>query len=212
MIACGTRSSPLRQARPAAVRAGVGWRVVFAALGLSIALGACSSPAVDARIEALGEEVPGVEPSEYHRAGQPCVLCHSTYEGASPAISVGGTIYAVKAAREEDLIPIENARVRITDSFGETREALTNCVGNFFLTKEDWSPAFPLSAEIEFTTPGSPGDAAKRVVMNTRISRDGSCAGCHSGPTSPTTPGWVFCAGSQPATPFLKPASCPVPP
>jgi hypothetical protein len=67
-----------------------------------------------------------------------------------------------------------------------------------------------LSAEIEFTRPGSP-DIPKRVVMDTRISRDGSCASCHNGPTSPTTPGWVFCMGAQPSVPFLKPESCPVP-
>jgi hypothetical protein len=110
-----------------------------------LALAACGNPVVDQRIEALGDEVDGVEPGEFHRPGQPCVLCHSEYEGADPPMAIGGTIFATPG--EET--PVEGVKVTLTDSVGETKETTSNCIGNFFITADEWSPAFPLLAEIQ---------------------------------------------------------------
>jgi hypothetical protein len=155
-----------------------------------LALG-CANPAVDSRIEALGEEPnPDLQDFQYHRPGQPCVLCHGEYEEEDPVMSVGGTIFQTPMNR----LPVEGAVIRIWDSAGETRTATTNCVGNFWIPKEEWDPLFPLHVEVEYQAAGS--DTFRVEPMATRISRDGSCATCHQDMTPKTqqyTPGWVYC-------------------
>ncbi len=169
--------------------------------------GACGNRAVDEKIAALGDELPGVEPSEFHRPGQPCVLCHGEYLREEPIMTVAGTIHAFPA--QDNPLPVKGVKVKLTDAFGEKFERGTNCAGNFFITKEEWIPAFPLRAEIEYPVPEGLG-STKRVVMSTRISRDGSCAGCHTGPPTQGTPGWVTCAESNPVPPFPpQEPSCP---
>lgn len=180
-------------------------RHVLALLGLFVA--ACGNRAVDDRIALLGGEAPGVPPSEFHRPGQPCVLCHGEYLQENPVMSVAGTIYAFPAG--ENPLPVKGVKVKLTDAFGAQKEAGTNCAGNFFIKVEEWDPAFPLRAELEYPVPGSP-DSTKRVVMSTRISRDGSCAGCHFGKPLQNTPGWVTCAEADTTPPFpAQEASCP---
>jgi len=175
--------------------------VLVASTGL---LTACGSPVNDDRIEALGAEANGVPPSDLHRSGQPCVLCHDAYEGASPAMAVGGTVFATRS----NPVPVEGAIVTLTDSAGSTKSVTTNCTGNFFLSQEEWQPAFPLRAEVSCPTPGT--DKRRRFVMGTRIGRDGSCASCHDGTPSPTSTGWIYCADRMPDPPFTVSDSCPV--
>src|SRR5262249_39649565 len=55
--------------------------VLFLAL---VAPAGCGNPAVDPKIAALGPEANGVPQGEFHRSGQPCLLCHGPYGGASP--------------------------------------------------------------------------------------------------------------------------------
>ena len=135
---------------------------LFALSGLSLAaLGAaplgCGNPAVDSRIEALGEENPNVPPSEFHRPGQPCVLCHSVYEAAEPEITVGGTIFASPAKNPGELpTAVEGAEISLVDAEGEVKSVTTNCAGNFFLTKEQWNPSFPLRVEVRYPSPSAP--------------------------------------------------------
>jgi hypothetical protein len=170
----------------------------------SLVASACGNPAVDARIEALGEEDPDVPPGEHHRPGQPCVLCHGPYYGAEPLMSIGGTVYATPS----DDTPVAGAVVTLFDSQGDTRSVSTNCIGNFFITKDQWDPLFPLHAELAFEAPGS--GVQKRVVMSSRISRDGSCAACHEGTPNQGSPGWVYVAAAGSGVTFPKPdASCP---
>jgi len=170
----------------------------------------CGNRAVDDKIALLGDEDPNNPPSEFHRPGQPCLLCHGEYLRDEPVMTVAGTIYSVPTAATTDKpVPVKGVTVKLTDSFGESYTAGTNCAGNFFVTKQQWIPAFPLRAEIEYTVPGSL-DTTKRVVMSTRISRDGSCAGCHSGPPNQGSPGWVTCAEEQPDPPFPpEESACP---
>lgn len=173
----------------------------------ALCLASCGNRAVDDRIATLGDELPGVPPSEFHRPGQPCVLCHGEYLQDEPIMTVAGTIHAVPTDGQP--LPVKGVIVKLTDSFGEQFEKGTNCAGNFFITKEEWIPAFPLRAEIEYPVPGSAG-STKRVVMSTRISRDGSCAGCHYGPPNQGSPGWVTCAETNPDPPFpSQEPSCP---
>ena len=172
-------------------------RYLLASLALFVA--ACGNRAVDERIEALGEEKPNVPPSEFHRPGQACLLCHGEYLREGPIMTVAGTIYAFPAG--DNPLPVKGATVRLIDAFGDQKEAGTNCAGNFFIKADEWKPAFPLRAEIEYPVPGSL-DSTKRVVMSTRISRDGSCAGCHVGAPNQGSPGWVTCAEANPNPPF----------
>ncbi|MDC0749200.1 hypothetical protein [Polyangium mundeleinium] len=162
----------------------------------------CGNRAVDERIAALGEEDPNVPVGEFHRPGQPCVLCHGEYLRENPVMSVGGTIYAYPTQTpEQKPLPVKGVKVKLTDSFGEQYEVGTNCAGNFFIETDKWDPAFPLRAEIEYPVPGAL-ESTKRVVMSTRISRDGSCAGCHVGNPNQGSPGWVTCAAAETNPPF----------
>jgi hypothetical protein len=165
-------------------------------------LGACASPVNDDKIEKLGGETEGVLQSEFHRPGQPCVLCHDSYEGASPQMAVGGTVFATPS----NPVPVEGVTVTLTDSSGITFTKTTNCIGNFFITADEWTPAFPLRAEIECPLPGS--DVRRRFVMGTRIGRDGSCAGCHFNAPSQTSPGWVYCAETMPQPAYQVSDTC----
>ena len=158
-----------------------------AALGVvsAVAVSGCGNPAVDDKIAVLGGEQSGVPQGPYHRPGQPCVLCHSTYYGASPELAVGGTVFADLHGFK----PVENVQVVLTDSVGETRTAVTNCIGNFNIPKSSWDPQFPLAAEVrypEYADDGTPklaSDGAPKLkvkAMGSYISRDGSCASCHT--------------------------------
>jgi hypothetical protein len=206
----------LRARRSLSLRA----RPVLEASLLSIAgaalLAACANPAVDARIEALGEEpLPDLADFQYHRAGQPCVLCHGEYEEEEPIMSIGGTIYQ----KAGSLLPADRVTVLVWDSSGDAnlpRSAVTNCVGNFFFTKEEFNPVFPLHVEVSYEVVGS--DDPRKQPMATRIGREGSCAGCHSEPPSElgsvtqASPGHVF-ASPNADTEFPPiAADCPVPP
>jgi hypothetical protein len=176
---------------------------VLPSLALALLGAGCGNPAIDSRIAALGEELPNVPPSEHHRPGQPCVLCHSTYEAAEPEISVGGTIFATPAKTADQLpVAVEGATITLIDAEGEVRTATTNCAGNFFLRKDEWNPSFPLRVEVSYPAPG--GGTKPAPPMSSRVSRDGSCAGCHFGPPNQGTPGYVF-AEENPVVDFPVP-------
>lgn len=178
------------------------------ALAAAVALlPACGNPAVDSRIAALGGEAPNVKPSEFHRAGQPCALCHSAYGGDHPDISVGGTIFATPLQVAGELpTAVEGALVTLIDAEGLVKTLKTNCAGNFYVKREEWDPSFPLRVELSYPAPDGSG-MKPATPMSSRISRDGSCAGCHVGPRNQGSPGYVFCE-EEPMTPFEVP-SCP---
>lgn len=161
---------------------------------LALVAPGCDNPVTDAKIEALGPEVEGVEPSEHHRPGQPCVLCHSVAGGASPELVIGGTVFA----DQESFLPVEGATIVLYDSVGDVYEMKSNCIGNFSLEKTgNMDPLFPLAAEVRCPTYDANGnklEGEKVRSMNSWISRDGSCATCHSlrGHEADST-GWIFC-------------------
>ena len=154
---------------------------------------ACGNPIADEKIDALGAEVEGVEPGEHHRPGQPCVLCHSKAGGADPHMAIGGTIFA----DQRSFLPVEGAEVVLYDSLGDVYTMTSNCIGNFYLEDGDLIPQFPLAVEVRCPTYNAAGERleeAKVVSMNSWISRDGSCASCHSlSGTQVDSTGWIFC-------------------
>jgi len=156
----------------------------------AMAAAACSDPYRDARIEELGEEQSGFEPSEIHRVGQPCLACHDGYGDGSPVFSFGGTLFVQPQPEDQQLILLPNYDIRLIDSEGTTHDLQTNRCGNFYIEKSEFDPAFPVRAEIwNLRDQDNP---RQLTVMSTRIGRDGSCGSCHIYPPSPFSPGVVY--------------------
>jgi hypothetical protein len=138
------------------------------ALAFTAAAAACAGRADDAAVSEQGSEVSGVPVGEFHRAGQPCTVCHT--EGSRAAkvpFSVAGTIFAGPSGT----VGVDGAEVELTDSVASRFTATTNCVGNFFVTPANWSPVFPIRVRV-----------AKGNVVRTMaepVQREGSCAACH---------------------------------
>lgn len=193
----------------------VGAVALVAAAVVGFTAPACSNPVIDQKIEALGGEQQGVPEGPFHRPGQPCVLCHSKYYGA-PEFAVGGTVFADQ--KGASFKTVEDVQVVLTDSIGETRTLTTNCIGNFYIRKDDWDPQFPLAAEIRYPVydpvtqqpmVDGQGQVVRKVkAMGSWISRDGSCAACHSlyghgatldpegTPLYYDSAGWIYCNAS----------------
>lgn len=151
---------------------------------LASILGCRNDPVPQQIIDALPPEADS--PSALHRPGEPCLACHTDYEGAAPKLAVGGTIFAVNDAGVG--VPAVGVLVVINDSAGDSRSACTNAAGNFFIKSDDWTEvAFPLRVR------------AGSRAMRSLIGRDGSCASCHklSGPAH-DSPGVVFVEESAP--------------
>lgn len=158
-------------ARPAIPAAALGLAAIaVVGVGVGASASACRyDPVPQALIDSLGEETGSPGPT--HRPGQPCLACHSTYEGATPAMAVGGTVYTQDEMGV--LIPAPRVIVTITDTSGDSRKACTNSAGNFYIEKSDWEDvAFPLAV--------TAGDRKMRSL----IGRDGSCATCHKTPAA----------------------------
>lgn len=136
-------------------------------------------PVVSNEINALGGEAPGVRRGPLHRPGQPCLLCHDGALGDPPAFSVAGTVFNDPV----DLGGADGVIVSLTDNNGIPYMATTNTAGNFYVTPDQWSPAFPLKVIII--------GANTERIMQSEIGRDGACASCHVNPAGPSSPGVV---------------------
>lgn len=180
--------------------------VQFAAIlasAAALALGACSDPVPDGQIKALGDENPNIPVGQYHRAGQPCVTCHNPNGPASSVpFTIAGTVFATKA----DPTGVENAYVGLTDTTGSSYLTKTNCVGNFFVSKSEWDPAFPIFVRVY-------KDSASRTMQG-QIGRERSCAYCHKDPrgviTKLSSVGHIYLYGDGTSVP--APQNCPVNP
>jgi hypothetical protein len=141
--------------------------LVAAAGFAGLTWGGCRyDPVPQQAIDKLPPEDPD-GPSEFHRAGQPCVLCHSEYEGADPELAFGGTVYEQNPATFQ-LIPIEGVFVTIYDAEGASAKACTNAAGNFHIELTDYPDAkFPLTVQVG------------NRFMRSLIGRERSCAHCH---------------------------------
>lgn len=162
-----------------------------------------SDPVHDAAVQALGPEVPGIPRGPYHRAGQPCTVCHSSAGPAQTVFSLAGTVFsaATVPASQAGPIGVDGASVGVLDDDGARTVITTNCVGNFFVSPDVFNPAFPILVNVSKAEAGV-------VTMKSHISRDSSCASCHSDPQSTTSPGHVYLPTPAPT---INPA-CPVSP
>ncbi|MEO7109201.1 MAG: hypothetical protein ABI183_02085, partial [Polyangiaceae bacterium] len=59
-----------------------------------------------------------------------------------------------------------------------------NEAGNFYITPGEWTPKYPMTVTI--TAP-----SGNTVAMESLISRNGACSGCHVDPPSAVSPGRV---------------------
>ena len=147
-----------------------------------LALLSCGDPVRDGQLGALPNENPNIPVGEFHRAGQPCVLCHSPGGPASgSSFAIAGTIFA----QPQDAVGVEGATVAFTDTTGSTFTATTNCVGNFFVPRPGssapgptWDPQFPIFVRV------FKNGLAR--TMQGQIGRERSCANCHNDPQAGT--------------------------
>jgi hypothetical protein len=171
-----------------------------AILAAAVVVPSCSDPVHDQEVQALGPENPAIPKGEYHRAGQPCTVCHGPEGPAQTQFSVAGTIFW--NPYQTGAVGANNATVSLVDSLGSTFEIATNCVGNFWVSPSLYSPAFPMLASIGIQ--GQPTSS-----MFTQISRSGSCATCHADPPNYDAVGHVYLSVGAPP---VADTDCPVDP
>jgi hypothetical protein len=159
-------------------------------------------PVHDRAVERLGEESPA-GPSEFHRAGQPCVTCHNAKDGpAQSDFSVAGTIFD----RRSSLVGLDGASVVFVDSAGTSPVPVgTNCTGNFWIPRAHWNPVLPI-VSVRVSKNGVTRE------MKSPIGGAASCADCHAALPDPLTKiGAVFLFDEGGPPPVPAP-SCPVDP
>ncbi|MEA2747528.1 MAG: hypothetical protein QOI41_1671 [Myxococcales bacterium] len=149
--------------------------LLYVAMAMLSAGGAssCFDPVHSADVDALGPERTGVRPGPNHRPGQNCLTCHGGNGPASPDFSIAGTVYSAFGVLE----PIADVTIVLEDANHETRSVSSNEVGNFYMTTTSWSPAFPVSVQLQDKRADDHG--VKSMV--TPIGRTGGCAFCHFG-------------------------------
>ena len=131
-------------------------------------------------VNGLGPENADLYPveSEFHRPGEPCALCHSDKGPAESDFVLGGTIFW---GPDNYQARVDNAYVRILDANKTKRCFVTNCNGNFYVRRSDFSKiTFPLLISVERTV--DPGQNEETLVirrMSSHIGRESSCAICH---------------------------------
>jgi hypothetical protein len=192
---------PPRFAR-ARVRGGIMSLAAWASLCISCEF-IQADPVHDQEVAALGPERPGVPQGPYHRAGQPCTVCHSSGGPAQQVFSIAGTVFSSRSTSpsQPNLIGVNQASVGIVDDNGGEFVVPTKCVGNFYVTPDLFNPAFPIRVNVS-------KEGAGVVPMIGHIGRDSSCASCHADPPSVSSPGHVY----LPTTAPTSDPSCPVSP
>jgi hypothetical protein len=154
--------------------------VAFAALGACNVVEDVLDPVHDQAVSALGPETFGLRKGPTHRPGQPCLTCHGGQGPGNPELSVAGTVYKTQPATEW----LEGATVTLTDAAGTIRQLTTNRTGNCLIGKNEWTPVYPMRVKVSF--------GGVSIDMVTHVGRSGSCADCHTDPTSPTSAGHVY--------------------
>jgi hypothetical protein len=184
------------------------WVGSFEALALfaSTLATACGSlnpgvedPVHQGEVDALGAESSSIPTGPYHRAGQPCTVCHGNEGPAHTPFAVAGTVFAAAG----QTVGVDGAELLMVDSLGSSPppgSVLTNCVGNFFVPFGTWNPAFPIRVAV------ASGQSVQQMIGHS--GRQGSCAFCHKDPVALDSPGHVYVG----VTPKPNNPSCPVSP
>jgi hypothetical protein len=136
----------------------------------------CFDPVHAREVEALGGEVNGVGPGRLHRPGQPCRVCHGGDGPGSPEFTFAGTVYLYRDEQEA----AEKATVVISEAKpgGKSISLGTNEAGNFYVTKDEFDPEFPVLVEIRDARILEVPAGVKSMV--TPIGRNGGCGFCHA--------------------------------
>lgn len=130
----------------------------------------CADPVQQKQIDRLGGEPGDVPQGPLHRAGQPCVLCHSDGGPASDKkFAVAGTIWE---SSSPDAKGAAGVKVYFIDASSAQRDTVTNETGNFFIPEGDWP---------DLTYPFKVGIVkdSKPVSMISVVNREPSCNFCH---------------------------------
>jgi len=175
--------------------------VAGAFLGAVVSGWGCGDPVHDAEVAALGPEAPGVSPGPTHRPGQPCLTCHGGQGPAGQTFVTAGTVfesqYTPSVPLLKDYTPVNGGLVHLVDANGNGFDAKTNSVGNFYVTTDQWNPAFPLGALSEDAGP-SPSEC---IPVRSNISEYGGQISVAGPPTdggckAPVTPMLGLTTGS----------------
>ena len=179
--------------------------LLFAAVIAGATAGlSCGDPVHDVEVAALGGEAPGVPHGPTHRPGQPCLTCHGGLGPASAEFVTAGTVYmGIYSTGSADggilastiYPPLVGGNVHLVDANGLPFDALTNTVGNFYVTSAQWNAAFPLGGPgttQNITVGTNPTNA---IPMTSHMGRGGgyaSCSYCHFDPPGPTSAGHIY--------------------
>ena len=180
----------------------VGALFFVASVGPSCSL----DPVHDGEVKALGGEDPNIPQGQYHRAGQPCTVCHGGEGPANTVFSLAGTIYYQSYDQANPTVPVgvDQAFVRIIDGEAAHHCFVTNCMGNFYATPDEFGNKglkFPLLVSVQKVN----GKNAQPVAMVGHIGRESSCSNCHKDPSFFDSPGHIY-VNQNPPTP---PTQCP---
>lgn len=193
------------------------WVLGIGALGLAGFGSSCNlDPVHRTDVNELGPEVGSEYPvtSQYHRPGEPCALCHSDKGPADTVFALGGTVFWGPDSYNNR---VDKAYVRILDANKTERCFVTNCNGNFYVTKADFEKiTFPLLVSVERTKdPGKDETTLQLRRMSGHIGREPSCATCHiQGLRDFGSPGQIHLYNSEQEfrDAQIKTVSCPPPP
>jgi hypothetical protein len=178
-------------------------------LGLAASSACSEDPVHDAAVAALGPEAANIPQGQYHRAGQPCVVCHGPEGPANTQFSIAGTVF-YGPANTSPPMGVGNVTVHFEDDSQSQFQVTSNCVGNFWVSPNDWVPNFPVLVSIA----GQPQGQPLTNAMQSHIGRDPSCGDCHEYPTNLNyymTPGLIHLAAADDPS-YMGDPSCPVQP
>lgn len=161
--------------------------VAFASIAASLSCAA--DPVREREMAALGGETPGVPHGPLHRPGQPCGLCHGADGPDTPEFSLAGTLYRTASSRTA----LPGATIHFIDATGEQHTTKSNCAGNFYVQKSEWTPSFPVWVKMELMD--------RTVEMTSAIFRETSCSACHFDPASPSSVGHMYFAEDESTLP-----------
>jgi hypothetical protein len=187
--------------------------LLVATLATLLVAPSCTDPVHDQEVQALGPENPAIPKGEFHRAGQPCLVCHGPEGPAQTQFSIAGTVfgnpftppYGTTGAVPTGSVGYNNAYIAIADDNGQQSSNIySNCVGNFWATPAAFNPAFPVLVAVY------PNGSSNPQTMFTQISRAGSCATCHSDPPNYNALGHIYIAATGGA--YLGDQDCPADP
>lgn len=147
---------------------------------------ACTfDPVHQSLVDQLGPEAPNIPKGEFHRAGQPCVVCHGGEGPANEKFSIAGTIFHGPNTTNIGFMGAGGVTVYIEDDNGQTIPVTTNCVGNFWIKASDFQPVFPV--QVSIAGPNNMG----QQTMRSQIGREPSCGMCHQVQSYPNQPGAI---------------------